>query len=119
MFIDFLNQTIYGDKGKYFAHFSIDKEAKYLNPRVAFKLYIDMNEYHNRLGYNVNNIQEEYPILDEIIEYIVDYYNSQGNYNEDIRLEFNPYISPYFYDRVKGAWCVYLYKENVTLKGDD
>ena len=27
MFIDFINQTIYGDKGVYLSHFNIDKEV--------------------------------------------------------------------------------------------
>lgn len=119
MFIDFINQTIYGDKGKYFSHFNIDREIKYRDRYVAFALYIDINEYHNKLGYDVNTIQEEEPIIDEIIEYITDYYNTVDNYNEDIRLDSDETIPNYFYDNIKGCWTVYFYKENVTTKGDD
>lgn len=118
MFIDFINQTIYGDKGKYFAHFSVDKEVKYHNKYVAFALYIDINEYHNKLGYNADTIQEEYPTIDEIIEYITDYYNTADNYNEDIRLASDSYTQ-YYYDKIKGCWTVYFFKENVAIKGDD
>lgn len=118
MFIDFINQTIYGDKGKYFARFSVDKEVKYHNKYVAFALYIDINEYHNKLGYNADTIQEEYPIIDEIIEYITDYYNTVDNHNEDIRLASDSYPQ-YYYDKIKGCWTVYFFKENATIKGDD
>lgn len=113
MFIDFINQTIYGDNGNYFSHFNIDKEIKYYNKDVAFVLYIDINEYHNKLGYNVNTIQEEYPIIDEIIEYITDYYNTVDNHNEDIRLASDTY-GQYYYDKIKGSWTVYFFKENAT-----
>ena len=118
MFIDFINQTIYGDKGKYFSHFSVDKEIQYHNKYVAFALYIDINEYHNKLGYNVDTIQEEYSIIDEIIEYITDYYNTVDNHNEDIRLASDS-CPQYYYDKIKGCWAVYFYKEVATIKGDD
>lgn len=118
MFIDFINQTIYGEKGMYLSHFSIDKEIKYHNNDVAFVLYIYINEYHNKLGYNVNTIQEEYPIIDEIIQYITDYYSTVDNHNEDIRLASDSY-SQYYYDKIKGCWTVYFFKEAVTIKGDD
>ena len=118
MFIDFINQTIYGDKGNYYSHFYIDSEIKYHNRDVAFVLYIDINEYHNKLGYNVNTIQEEYPIIDEIIQCITDYYNTLDNFNEDIHLASDSY-GQYYYDKIKGCWTVYFFKEVVTIKGDD
>ena len=111
MFIDFINQTIYGDKGVYFSHFDIDKEATKRIKYVAFKMYVDINEYHNKLGYDVNTIQEEYPILDEIVQYVIEYYNSQDNYNEDIRLVNDASMPSYYYDKIKGCWTVYFYKE--------
>ena len=118
MFIDFINQTIYGNKGMYFSHFSIDKEIKYHNQSVAFVLYIDINEYHNKLGYNINTIQEEYPIIDEIVQYIIDYYNNTvDNHNEDIRLTSESY-GRYYYDNIKKCWTLCFFKENVTIKGD-
>lgn len=118
MFIDFINQTIYGEKGMYLSHFSIDKEVAKHNKYVAFKMYININEYHNNLGYDVNTIQEEYPILDEIVDYIIDYYNTLNNHNEDIRLASDSYAQ-YYYDKIKGCWSVYFFKEAVTIKGDD
>ena len=48
MFIDFINQTIYGDKCVYLSHFNIDKEVAHNSKYVAFKMYIDINEYHNK-----------------------------------------------------------------------
>lgn len=111
MFIDFINQTIYGDKGVYLSHFNIDKEAAHNSKYVAFKMYIDINEYHNELGYDVNTIQEEYPILDEIVQYVIEYYNSQDNYNEYIRLDNDPVAPSYYYDKIKGCWVINFYKE--------
>lgn len=111
MFIDFINQTIYGDKGVYLSHFNIDKEARLYDQNVAFKMYIHINEYHNKLGYDVSTIQEEYPILDEIVQYIIIYYNSKDNYNEDIRLAYDANNPSYYYDKIKGCWTVYFYKE--------
>lgn len=114
MFIDFINQTIYGDKGVYLSHFDIDKEVTQRIKYVAFKMYVDINEYHNKLGYDVNTIQEEYPILDEIVQYVIEYYNSQDNYNEYIRLDNDPDIPSYYYDKIKGCWVIHFYKE-VTI----
>ena len=111
MFIDFINQTIYGDKGVYLSHFNIDKEATKRIKYVAFTMYVDINEYHNKLGYDVNTIQEEYPIIDEIVHYVIEYYNSQDNYNEGIRLEDDPDTPSYYYDKLKGCWVIYFYKE--------
>ena len=114
MFIDFINQTIYGDKGVYLSHFDIDKEVTQRIKYVAFKMYVDINEYHNKLGYDVNTIQEEYPILDEIIQYVIEYYNSQDNYNEDIQLVYDANMPSYYYDKIKGCWTVYFYKETAS-----
>ena len=111
MFIDFINQTIYGDKGVYLSHFDIDKEVTQRMKYVAFKMYVDINEYHNKLGYDVNTIQEEYPILDEIVQYVIEYYNSQDNYNEYIRLDDNPDAPSYYYDKLKRYWVINFYKE--------
>lgn len=111
MFIDFINQTIYGDKGVYLSHFDIDKEVTQRFKYVAFKMYVDINEYHNKLGYDVNTIQEEYPILDEIVQYVIEYYNSQDNYNEYIRLDNDPDAPSYYYDKLKGRWVINFYKE--------
>lgn len=114
MFIDFINQTIYGDKGVYFSHFDIDKEVTKRFKYIAFKMYVDINEYHNKLGYDVNTIQEEYPILDEIVQYVIEYYNSRDIHNEYIRLEDDPDAPSYYYDKRKGCWVIYFYKE-VTI----
>lgn len=114
MFIDFINQTIYGDKGIYLSHFKIDKEVAHNSKYVAFKMYIDINEYHNKLGYDVDTIQEEYPILDDIIQYVVEYYNSKDNYNEDIQLVYDASMPSYYYDKIKGCWTVYFYKETAS-----
>ena len=111
MFIDFVNKTIYGEKGKYLSHFDIDKEVAKGTKDVAFKMCVDINEYHNKLGYDVNTIQEEYPIIDEIIQYVIEYYNSKDNYNEYIRLEDDPDTPSYYYDKLKGCWVIYFYKE--------
>ena len=114
MFIDFINQTIYGDKGVYLSHFNIDKEVAHNSKYVTFKMYIDINEYHNKLGYDVDTIQEEYPILDEIIQYVIEYYNSQDNYNEDIQLVYDAHMPSYYYDKIKGCWTVFFYKETAS-----
>ena len=111
MFIDFINKIIYGHKGEYLSHFDIDKEVAKHSKYVAFKMYVDINEYHNKLGYDVNTIQEEYPILDEIIQYVIEYYNSQDNYNEDIQLVYDASMPSYYYDKLKGCWVIYFYKE--------
>lgn len=111
MFIDFINKIIYGHKGEYLSHFDIDKEAAKHSKYVAFKMYVDINEYHNKIGYDVNTIQEEYPILDEIVQYVIEYYNSRDNYNEDIRLEYDAHMPSYYYDKLKGCWVIYFYKE--------
>lgn len=111
MFIDFINQTIYGEKGMYLSHFSIDKEVAKHNKYVAFKMYININEYHNKLGYDVDTIQEEYPILDEIVKYVTNYYSSFDNHNEDMQLGYDPHIPSYHYDKIKGCWTVYFYRE--------
>lgn len=111
MFIDFINKIIYGHKGEYLSHFDIDKEGAKHSKYVAFKMYVDINEYHNKLGYDVNTIQEEYPILDEIVHYVIEYYKSQDNYNEDIRLDYDADMPSYYYDKLKGCWVIYFYKE--------
>lgn len=108
MFIDFINQIIYGDKGVYLSHYTIDKNTcKY----VAFRMCIEINKYHNKFGYNVNTIQEEEPIIDEIVHYIVNYYSSKDNHNENIRLAYDEDVPTYYYDKVKGCWVVYFYTE--------
>lgn len=114
MFIDFVNKIIYGKKGEYLSHFDIDKEVAQRFKYIAFKMYVDINEYHNKLGYDVNTIQEEYPILDEIVQYVIEYYNSRDNPNEYIRLEDDPDAPSYYYDKLKGCWVIYFYKE-VTI----
>ena len=111
MFIDFVNKSIYGEKGEYLSHFDIDKEVTQRFKYIAFTMYVDINEYHNKLGYDVNTIQEEYPILDEIVQYVIEYYNSRDNHNEYIRLDDDPDTPSYYYDKLKGCWVIYFYKE--------
>ena len=56
MFIDFINQTIYGDKGVYLSHFNLDRDFSHIFKYVFFIIYIDINEYHFNLFYYVDSI---------------------------------------------------------------
>ena len=63
MFIDFINQTIYGDKGVYLSHFDIDKEVTQRFKYVAFKMYVDINEYQYLPKSFQEEIEKDYEII--------------------------------------------------------
>ena len=111
MFIDFINKVIYGDKDKYLARFSVDTSGCNFDSNLAFRLYIEPNYYMYVMGYDITNIHEEYPIIEEIIEYVINYYNTTENSNLGLHLKENPQPLKYYYENARGCWAVDFYKK--------